>query len=287
MKHILILLNSILLLSSPLFGQSSKYESVSQCVLQTMKESKLTGNDMFNMVKEECERSLGNTNKPKIGQNEDKKNEVLYSRRVNGEDVWYKRGDEKRDGKYVGGILNGKPDGHGTFKGPNGAKMVGEWKDGKLHGQGSLILSNGDKIVGGFKDGEMDGQITATSPDGDKFVAEFKDGLMISEPIKSKEKGILYGRMVNGKSGYYKNGDEKNDSKYVGEIKNGVPNGQGIETFPSGNKFEGEFKDGKPNGHATYTFSSGKYVGEWKNGEWDGQGTETGSDGVWVISFPG
>ncbi len=53
MKHLLILL-SILLLSSPVIGQStSKYESVSQCVLQTMKERKLTGNEMFELVKEE------------------------------------------------------------------------------------------------------------------------------------------------------------------------------------------------------------------------------------------
>ena len=59
MKHLLIIL-SILLLSSPLFGQSiPKYESVSQCVLQTMTEKKLTGNQMFELVKEECERILG------------------------------------------------------------------------------------------------------------------------------------------------------------------------------------------------------------------------------------
>ena len=57
MKHLLILL-SILLLSSPLFGQSSKYESVNQCVLQTMTEKKLTGNKMFELVKDECERIL-------------------------------------------------------------------------------------------------------------------------------------------------------------------------------------------------------------------------------------
>ena len=57
MKHLLILI-SILLLSFPLFGQSSKYESVNQCVLQTMKERKLTGNEMFELVKEECERIL-------------------------------------------------------------------------------------------------------------------------------------------------------------------------------------------------------------------------------------
>ena len=53
MKHLLILLISILLLSSPLFGQSTpKYESVNQWVLQTMIEMKLTGNKMFEMVKE-------------------------------------------------------------------------------------------------------------------------------------------------------------------------------------------------------------------------------------------
>jgi len=58
-KHILIIL-FLLLLSSPLFGQStSKYESVGQCVLQTMTEKKLTGNETFELVKEECERILG------------------------------------------------------------------------------------------------------------------------------------------------------------------------------------------------------------------------------------
>jgi len=57
MKHLLIIL-SFLLLSSPVIGQSSKYESVSQCVLQTMEDRKLTGNKMFEMVKEECERSV-------------------------------------------------------------------------------------------------------------------------------------------------------------------------------------------------------------------------------------
>ena len=57
MKHLLIILS--FLLPSPLFGQSSKYKSVGQCVLQTMTEKKLTGNEMFELVKEECERILG------------------------------------------------------------------------------------------------------------------------------------------------------------------------------------------------------------------------------------
>ena len=110
MKHLLIIL-SILLLSSPVIGQSSKYESVLQCTTQTMKENKLTGNDMFKMVKEECERSLGNIHKPEPEQNKGKKNEVLYGRAVYGEFGWYKSGDEKKDVKYVGEIENGVPNG--------------------------------------------------------------------------------------------------------------------------------------------------------------------------------
>ena len=89
MKHLLILL-SILLLSSPVIGQSSRYESVSQCVLQTMEERKLTGNKMFEMVKEECERRLGNSeNKEK------EENGVLYLGWRNGKVGWY---DEKWEG---------------------------------------------------------------------------------------------------------------------------------------------------------------------------------------------
>jgi len=92
MKHLLIILISILLLSSIVIGQSSKYESVSQCVLQTMEVRKLTGNKMFEMVKEECERSLGNSeNKEK------EKKGVLYSGFRNGKGGWYKE-------KWEGGV---------------------------------------------------------------------------------------------------------------------------------------------------------------------------------------
>ena len=48
------------------------------------------------------------------------------------------------------------------------------------------------------------------------------------------------------KEGWFNNnGDEKINSKYEGEIKNGVPNGKGTLFFPDGEKLEVEFKDGK------------------------------------------
>ena len=124
MKHILIIL-SILSLSSPLFGQSSKYKSVSQCVLQTMTEKKLTGNKMFEKVKEECERILG---KVETGVKKRQKG-VLFFREGNSGFGWYEDGDEKKDRWYVGEIENGEPNGQGTETLPNG-QLVGEYKDG-------------------------------------------------------------------------------------------------------------------------------------------------------------
>ena len=85
--------------------------------------------------------------------------------------------------------------------------------------------------------------------------------------------------------------------KYVGEIKNFLPNGKGILTFPNGGKYEGEFKDGEfhglgklgsvyegnfknglKHGQGTGTIE-GKFIGQWKNGWKHDRGTYFDSDG--------
>ena len=57
--------------------------------------------------------------------------------------------------------------------------------------------------------------------------------------------GVLFGELVNDEWVWFKNGDEKTDSKYEGEIRKGVPNGKGTLIFPDGKKHVGKFKDGK------------------------------------------
>ena len=54
---------------------------------------------------------------------------------------------------------------------------------------------------------------------------------------------------------------------YVGESKNGEPNGQGTMTLPDGTtKYIGEWKNGKPNGQGTEITTDGsKFVGEFKD----------------------
>ena len=72
---------------------------------------------------------------------------------------------------------------------------------------------------------------------------------VIEKPIvvvEEKGKGVLYRRLVNGKWGWYKSGEDNMDNgKYEGKIENGVPNGQGTGTYNNGNKFVGEWKDGR------------------------------------------
>lgn len=73
--------------------------------------------------------------------------------------------------------------------------------------------------------------------------------------------------------------DSKN-SKYVGEIKEGKPSGQGTVTYASGSKYVGKFSDGFFNGHGVLTYASGnKYIGEFKDNNPNGIGTATFADG--------
>ena len=100
------------------------------------------------------------------------------------------------------------------------------------------------------------------------------------EVIEKSFNGILFYRKVNRKWGWFKDGNEKIDRKWVGEINNGVPNGQGTWSW-NNLKYVGEFKDGKRNGKGTFYSSSGtKYEGEWKDGKKQGNGTITYPDGI-------
>ncbi len=71
------------------------------------------------------------------------------------------------------------------------------------------------------------------------------------------------------------------DPVYVGEVQDGLPNGQGTYTFPDGAKYVGEWQDGKRNGQGTMTLPNGaKYVGEYKDDKKNGQGTITLPNGA-------
>jgi hypothetical protein len=68
--------------------------------------------------------------------------------------------------------------------------------------------------------------------------------------------------------------------KYVGEHKDGKPDGKGIYSFPNGSKYIGEFKDGRHHGQGAYSFADGKrYVGAFKDGDLNGYAIQYRADG--------
>jgi hypothetical protein len=91
--------------------------------------------------------------------------------------------------------------------------------------------------------------------------------LFLTFPLVAQEKGVLNFKKVNGKFGWFENGNDKKDWKYIGEIKNGKPNGTGVLSSTSG-KYSGEVKNGIQHGQGTYTYKSGrKRVGEFRKGK--------------------
>ena len=149
---------------------------------------------------------------------------VLYQFKSSSGLVWKTFGQDKVQPKYEGEVSNGVPDGFGVLSYPfsYGKSVVGEWKIGKewytehYNKEGTLLgkYVNGEWIL--------------------------KWGVLFHH---SKKDGI---------EGWYEDGDEKKDRKYVGDITNGKPNGQGTETSPEGEKYEGEWKDGKKEGQGKF-----------------------------------
>jgi len=85
--------------------------------------------------------------------------------------------------------------------------------------------------------------------------------------VHAEETGVLFRRKVYGKLGWYPEGDEKKNEKYLGKIENGKPNGKGTLTHPNGGIYVGGFKDRLTNGLGTLNLPDGKkYDGEWKKG---------------------
>ena len=131
------------------------------------------------------------------------------------------------------------------------------------------------KLCGGCKTIELNGNLK-------ELVGKLFGGKKVEQVrvVGKRGKRVLFFRKGNSGFGWFEDGDEKKDEKYVGEIENGEPNGQGTEISPDGRKYVGEFKGDQKNGQGTYTQPDGyKYVGEWKDGQRNGQGTETYSDG--------
>jgi hypothetical protein len=255
-RHLLILLISILLLSSPLFGQSERPETIIIPVSSMGDVSDTRKQILQNTLTDELKKHFRIVPQEKYEQVLEQVFEELEYEECS-EDTCIMRIQEMLQ---VENVFN--------------LQIIGEGKDSQLNLKWITLdeKRNETDVCLGCGTFQLNDKVRGLV---EKLVGEMRVEVVQKKPIivvEKKEKGVLYGRLYNKKLLWKKSGDEKKDGKYVGEIENRKPNGQGTLTWFNGDKYVGEFMDGKKNGQGTYTFYYGrKYVGEFMDGKrWKG-----------------
>ena len=148
-------------------------------------------------------------------------------------------------------------------------RYEGEMSGGRANGHGviyAISLQGGyDRIEGVFKDDEIDGYATAKTADGSTF-----EGLMNSK--NDSASGILTNAA----------GDQ-----YIGELLNGMLNGEGHLILASGEQFRGNFLNDELGDVGEWLGENGDYYkGSFAAGKFSGQGRyETATSEVYEGEF--
>jgi hypothetical protein len=230
MKHLLILLISILLLSSPLFGQSERPETIIIPVSSM--------GDVSDTRKQILQNTLTNELKKHFRIVPQEKYEQVLEQVF--EELEYEECSEDTCIMMVQEMLQVE----NVFN----LQVLGEDKDTQLNLTWRTLVEKKNeedycRSCGTYELREMIGGLV------EKLVGVKEVEVVVRKKpiveVEEKEKGVLYQRWVGGKFRWFKIGNEDKEGKYVGEIENGKPNGQGTFTFPDGEYYVGSWKDGK------------------------------------------
>jgi hypothetical protein len=177
----------------------------------------------------------------------------------------FANGDE-----YVGKVKKNKFSGEGTMKYAEGRTYEGNWEDNKPNGLGEIRFADGARYEGMVKDGNPEGEGTMFYANQTKFSGKWKNG----KPLKSStETAVADAKPTNETKPTQEavNQAVKKDIRNCNEQY--CHNCQGEYTYTDGSKFVGDFKDGYPEGQGTMQYAAGdRYVGGWSNHSPHGEG---------------
>lgn len=176
---------------------------------------------------------------------------------------------------YTGMLCGGLPEGEGVHVLPSGEIQRGNFVKGQLHGKVTTEIPGKGTVKAQFVNGKKHGRAVIHFTSGKVYEVFYRNGVLV-EGVQSTDMYKSYSGEHNDigqKHGYgkavYLDGDT-----YVGNWKEGKPNGYGIYLWSDGNAFyQGQFLDGKWHGYGVI-FKKGysKYIGQWVKGKEDGQG---------------
>jgi hypothetical protein len=208
---------------------------------------------------------------------------VFRNFKLEGEGRWKSRHGDFYKGSFRSGKINGK----GKLTLSNGDFYIGSFKGGKFHGKGKYSFKNGDSYIGDWQYGKMNGRGTYYFKNGRHKEGNFKDGKLVEEvytetkPVKTEANTFNEGALdthsefdlikkdctntyCHDELGIFNYSD---GTRYLGEFKNGIPDGLGRCEFINGDLYEGGWKKHAPHGKGVLTFASGrKHAAIWQQG---------------------
>jgi hypothetical protein len=185
--------------------------------------------------------------------------------------------------KYMGDFKRSKLAGQGTLIFATGGRYEGQFSEDQPNGKGVYLFNNKDRYEGDFKDGKMNGKGTLKKADGTTLAGNWLNDAFIADeniPVAQKPTNNIAPtpsikintspvnsstadtrncnkeECISGR-GYYMYGD---GSKYMGEFKNGDPDGEGVCEYKNGDKYVGGWKNHSPNGKGIMYYHYGKNV---------------------------
>ena len=133
----------------------------------------------------------------------------------------------------------------------NGDIYEGDFQDDQRHGKGIFTCANGDKYEGAWLYDKRHGQGIFTCANGDKYEGEWLYDKRHGQGIYTCVNGNTYeGKWVNGKFSF-------TDGFILASNETLLSDNHTI-VFPWGDKYEGDLKDGMPHGNGIYTGLDGK-----------------------------
>ena len=231
MKHLLLIIISLLLLSSPVIGQSERPETIIVPVSSMGDVSDTRKQILQNTLTDELKKHFRIVPQEKYEQVLEQVFQELEYEECS-EDTCIMRVQEMLQ---VENVFN--------------LQIIGEGKDSQLNLKWITLdeKRNEEDYCEGCGTGDLRKMIGGLV---EKLVGEKRVEVVVEKKpiviIEKKGKGVLYYRKENGKYGWYKSSDLITDmGKYVGEIKNGQPNGQGTQTWKDGRMYVGSWKVGR------------------------------------------
>ena len=163
-------------------------------------------------------------------------------------------------GKFKGQFLKGKCNGMGVLQMKDNSLYVGDFMDGEITGYGMKIVTSGKKVlancpeamvyVGNWNKGQKSGVGTCYDNEGKviyhgNFLA---DKPTATYPTKNAQSAKLFSVI-----------ELSDNVTFIGETKQGIPNGLGLVLMENGDLCQSDYKNGDRCGIGLYLMSDGNW----------------------------